>query len=447
MDYALQNCKMLRRLDILFPNFSAEDTNYTSVALFRSLEEHGHNIRELVFTQSAVKSCQLLQMPTLLGRLELLTLDTRGHDSIMRTPYDEELVINDVMQTLGNLCLNLRYLDLCISEYSIHIEYDLYKDDLDVLLFGLKDSLVSLKLGYFNDERRDRLQVMHSPFVHCTLLQKLCLKRCLNAEDIKAVAKLRSLRELVIGDEYPGEDISDEDFEEAFQQQQLISLEQLELSGFQNFGKKATMALFKHCPNLTNWTRCTSIGQIDGLDEAVTYCGPDRLKLLKLDLMCCLLNRNAIIAVARLGNLRELQLDGRKAKNAKNVLKQDFRDAFHQGNLVNLEVLKLSFLVNLDSEGFGALLKGSSKLRHVTLMSLLGVSGYADIFAECHLEHLETFYAEHCPGLYNRDVDVLKHSCPKMTSKPKVFYCEVNVNTNASLWFTCDCLAKFAKRK
>jgi hypothetical protein len=184
------------------------------------------------------------------------------------------------MQTLGNLCSNLRHLNFDIDEDSAG-EYDLYKDDLDVLLFGLKDSLISLKLGYFNYERRDGLPVEHSPFVHCTFLQKLWLRRCLNAEDIKAVARLKSLKELGIGDRYPGEDIYDEDFEEAFQQRQLISLEQLELNGFRNFGKKATKALLKHCPNLTNWTICYAFGQVNGLEEAVTHCGPNTLKLKK----------------------------------------------------------------------------------------------------------------------------------------------------------------------
>jgi hypothetical protein len=268
---------------------------------------------------------------------------------------------------------------------------------------------------------RDGLPVEHSPFVHCTFLQKLWLRRCLNAEDIKAVARLKSLKELGIGDRYPGEDIYDEDFEEAFQQRQLISLEQLELNGFRNFGKKATMALLKHCPNLTNWTICD--GQVNGLEEAVTHCGPNTLKLKKLVIDHCWLNSNAITAVARLCNLRELQLDGRFSEN---LSSQDFYNAFQQGSLVNLEVLKLKFFHNLDSKGFGALLRGSSKLKRVDLKYLIKVSGYADIFAKCHLEHLETFLAIHCPDLHDYDVDVLKQSCPKI--KTLILHCGILSN-------------------
>jgi hypothetical protein len=33
------------------------------------------------------------------------------------------------------------------------------------------------------------------------------------------------------------------------------------------------------------------------------------------------------------------------------------------------------------------------------------VDGYADIFDECNLEHLETFHAIYCPGFQNHDVD------------------------------------------
>jgi hypothetical protein len=224
-----------------------------------------------------------VEMQTVLGRLVSLTLENQAYNG-----SDDEIVPN-VMRMLGNLCSNLGHLDLKV--YSSTGEYGIYKDDLDVLLFGLKNSLVSLSLGYFNDECRHEVKVEHSPFVHCSLLEKLSLTRGLNAEDIMAIGRLENLKELVIGDRYLGNHITDENFKDAFEQRKLNRLQQLKLTGFKNLGKKATGQ---------DWARCYAIGQIKGLYEAVTECGPLAITLQILDIESCPLNRNVIMSVTSL---------------------------------------------------------------------------------------------------------------------------------------------------
>jgi hypothetical protein len=123
------------------------------------------------------------------------------------------------------------------------------------------------------------------------------------------------------------------------------------------------------------------------------------------------------MAAASLCNLQKLHIT-----SAKELKSQDYTDAFHQGNLVNLEVIKLRLCPNLDSKGFKALLKNSSKLKHVNLLYLPGVTGYSDIFADCNLNNLTTFYARNCPGLYGCDVDFLKQSCPQIR-EPQIERC------------------------
>jgi hypothetical protein len=384
---------MLYRIVIGITNTSV---NCLSLALFRTLEVNGHNIRELEFIHCSIQSCQLLEMPTVLGRLAMLKISNQDNGP-------------DVMQTLGNLCSNIRHLNLSrFGKTSVTGNYGVYKDDIEVLLCGLKDSLISLALDEFNDERRDKLQIRHSPFIHCTKLQKLDLNGGgINAEDIMAIGRLGSLTELII---HHKKNIMDEDFKEAFEQQQMIGLQHCNMWGNGNFRKKATMALLKYCPNLISLD-----GQFEGFEEAVADCGPRNLKLQKLEIGA--LNRNVIMAVASLCNLQELHITF-----AKNLKRQDFRDAFHQGNLVNLEVIKLGLCPNLDSEGFTALLKNSSKLKHVKLFRLPGVTGYSDIFADCNLDNLTTFNARNCPGLYGRDVDFLKQSCPQI-KEPQISRC------------------------
>jgi hypothetical protein len=302
------------------------------------------------------------------------------------------------MQTLGNLCCNLRHLNL---EYY----YPLCKDDLSALLIGLKDSLVSLKLNNIRDGHREELQLENSPFIHCTLLEELSLMRGANAEDIKAIGRLRRLKKCVIIMRYEDENINinDKDFKEAFEQRQLISLQEFELRGCQLFGNNASKALLKCCPNLIHLT-CCDVGLFDGLEEAVA-------DLQKLDISACELNKNTVLSVSSLYNLRELTID---ASRAPNLSGSAYRDAFHQNNLVCLKVLKLQYCENLDSEGFKAILKGSSKLQIIVLCDLPGVAGYADIFAECNLEHLETFHAFECPGFLGSDADFLKKICPNV---------------------------------
>jgi hypothetical protein len=372
---AVRNCAMLYRLVIRAKDCSIMDVTYT-------LEEHGHNIRELEF-QHNIDICHLLQMPTILGQLTSLT-------------FTEDLIYHKQdWQTFGNLCSNLLHLNI----------RDLKKkEDLDVLLFSLKDSLVSLKLGNLPNERCGESQIDVSPFIHCTLLERLSLGGGGNAIDFKAIGRLGSLKELSITTAM--DLISDEDFEEAFKQQEMMSLQTLDLRYCSTFGKKAMLALMKCCPNLKK-VSCEGLHQIEELVKALK-CGPT--KLHKLHLSWCELNRNAIMSVASLSDLRELHLDAW----GEDLMSHDYTDAFDQGNLVNLEVLSLSNFRHLQSEGLKALMKGSSMLKCVKLMFMPSVDDYADIFVECNLEHLETFHAISCPGFQNHDISVLKKSCPRI---------------------------------
>jgi hypothetical protein len=83
-----------------------------------------------------------------------------------------------------------------------------------------------------------------------------------------------------------------------------------------------------------------------------------------------------------------------------------------------LEVLTLKEFVNFDSDGFKALLKGSSKLRVIQLVDVQDVTGYSDIFSECNLERLEHFSAIACPSFRGRDADFLRQRCPKIREVP-----------------------------
>jgi hypothetical protein len=125
--------------------------------------------------------------------------------------------------------------------------------------------------------------VKHSPFIHCTLLEKLSTKSGPNAQDMKAIGRLGKLTELTMGGKNNG--ITDGDYKRAFEQGQLTGLQRLELRGCRNFGKKATVALFKNCPNLKNWI-CCQLSQIGGIEEAVTECGASAIKLQKLEMSC-----------------------------------------------------------------------------------------------------------------------------------------------------------------
>jgi hypothetical protein len=81
-----------------------------------------------------------------------------------------------------------------------------------------------------------------------------------------------------------------------------------------------------------------------------------------------------------------------------------------------------------------ALMKANSKLRHLSLHSLPRVTDYTDIFLECNLQNLEVFFASHCPGFYDRDMDVLKSSCPKMKMH-KIIHC-------GTAYTNCRCFTK-----
>jgi hypothetical protein len=377
--------------------------------LFGILEEHGHNIRELHLAyEFNIKPCFLLKMPTVLNGLTSLTLQGVSLCSDDGVGYAAERgshIVPVLLGILGNLCSNLRHFEL-------NLYYSIYKDDLDDLLFGLKDSLVSLKLSPFCDERRlDGLPVEHSPFTHCMLLEELWMHSCPNAEDMMAIGRLGSLKELtMMGSSIK---IKDEDYKNAFKQQKMNSLKKFKLTGQSEFGKKATMAMLKYCPNLLYVTFSCCFDQIslDGLEEAVADCGPRMIKLQRLAFLSCVLSRSSIMAVARLCNLRELSICG---SNYPALTKEDYRDAFQQGDLINLEVLTLKKCYNLDSEGLQALLKVGLKLRHVNLEELRGVTGYALIFGECNLKYLESFCAIKCPGFQDGDVNVLKKRCPRL---------------------------------
>jgi hypothetical protein len=107
IDHAVRNCKLLSRLKMkLFipPDADHEDSeDYFSLPLFTTLDEHGHNIRELEIEGSVFDWFQFNRMRTVLGRLTLLTLDNR-----FWLEEDED----NLMPTVGNFCSNLRHLNL-----------------------------------------------------------------------------------------------------------------------------------------------------------------------------------------------------------------------------------------------------------------------------------------------------------------------------------------------
>jgi hypothetical protein len=196
--------------------------DYSIISLTYTLEEHGHNIRELEFQQK-IDICDLLQMPTILSQLTSLSFT---QSNVIKAKQDTSL---NVLKTFRNLCSNL------------DIRNPKNKEELDVLLFGLKNSLVSLKLGNWATQER---QVDDSPFRHCTLLEKISLCGGVSAIDFKAICRLGSLKELIIATKM--ELIWDEDFEEAFEQQEMISLQNLDLSCCSNFGNRGNGSMERH---------------------------------------------------------------------------------------------------------------------------------------------------------------------------------------------------------
>jgi hypothetical protein len=266
-------------------------------------------------------------------------------------------------------------------------------------------------MNWLPDEHRDELD--HSPFIHCTRLENLGLNGCIKRKDIKAIGQLGRLKKLTMMTNCDELETTDEDFEVAFEQRQLITLQQFELRGYHKFGRKAVMALLKRCPNLIYLSCCNHSlrrdpCQIVGIAASVLDCDPKAIKLQKLELSSCTLNINEISAVASLCNLRELHILGSSSSQ------QDYRDAFQQGKLVNLKVLTLKYCWNLDSEGFKALMKNSSKLQDIKIHLLRSVTGYTEIFKECNLEHLETFLAIECRHFGKGDADFLRLSCPRI---------------------------------
>lgn len=375
-NYATRNCKALYQLRI-----APIGDDIGNLELCRTLEEHGHNITELHLDGHFED--HLLEMPTVLDRLTSLTLS--GDNSIR-----ESDPASDVMHTLAKHCTNLRHLnleDFCELYFERNDDiHGLHRDDLEVLLFGLKASLVSLKLNDFFDVRRDAVQIEHSPFIHCNLLEKLWLTHGATAEDMKAIGRLKNLKELNIFKFWPIDPITDEDYEEAFEQKQMNSLQQFDMMGALNFGKKAVMALLKYCPNLIAWS-CINLHKIEGLAEAVSDCGPYMLHLEKLKLSNCQLTRNSMMALASLCNLCELNISGCDEL----LSTHDYIEAFQQGNLVNLEVLTLMNCIKLDNMGLKTLLMGSSKLRVVNLHKLGDTASCANILADCgpHMLNLQ----------------------------------------------------------
>jgi hypothetical protein len=388
-NYAVRQCKMLYQLSI---SEIKEDVDVDIETLFRALEEHGHNITELEFSYVKLQdgsriNCHLLEMPTVLGRLTSLRLNVENYSL--------------VLETLGNLCSNLRHLDL---EYC----YPLCKEELNVLLFGLKDSLISLKLPSLRAEQQEEIQFESSPFMHCNILEKLWLYGGLDVKDIMTIGQLVTLKELKF--EQPNFGVTGEDYKNAFEQLKCLQHLELHLYEDQMFEKKSTLlALLKSCPNLTYWS-CHNF-QVSGFEEAVADCGPNTIKLQKLAFRHCTLGMRDLKAVLSLDNLKELHMirplclwDEREFYNA----------AFEQVKLISLETLTLESCHDLDSKGFKALMKGTTKLQNVKLCYLHRIKGYTAIFAECNLEHLETFQAVSCSGLLASDVDVLKQTCPKL---------------------------------
>jgi hypothetical protein len=68
LDYAVRNCRMLCQITIssktTISDSISEDDDIFSLALFRTLEEHGLNIKELDFQNCGIKKSHLIEMPT-----------------------------------------------------------------------------------------------------------------------------------------------------------------------------------------------------------------------------------------------------------------------------------------------------------------------------------------------------------------------------------------------
>jgi hypothetical protein len=399
--------------------YSAEGDEF-SWDLFKTLEEHGHNLRELDLQQDDVDVEKILGMPTVLGQITSLRLCQEYHDGI-----DTDR-IPEVLETLGRLCSNLRHLDL--QYYNMYESIvpepgglgpipdgkpGLYRDDIEALLSGLKASLISLKIGDLFKERRDELQVEQSPFIHCTMLEKLKVGYGVDAKDINAISRLGNLKELEIGDK--AGQIKDKDYQDAFEQKQLINLRQFVLHT-QSFGTKAVIALLRNCPNLTSFS-CPSNGNIlEGIREIVADCGSDAINLQKLYLNDHGLTMNELIALTSLCNLRELRISGNYfSKPIFTIANYNVGvTTIPKVNLLNLEVLDLGNFCNLDSEMFKTLVEGCPKLKHVKLNNLPEVTSWLEIFKECNLKNLETFQARDCPGIRGPDLVALNQNCPKI---------------------------------
>jgi hypothetical protein len=426
-EYAIRNCKQISRLKISAMPKKGELFNF-SMELFQTLEEHGRNIKELDFKEVNIKSGDMLQMPTVLGRLTSVTLAQGNED------YNEgSHHVPGVLQTLGSHCSNLRQLDL--EQYSMsdpgdesHSLPGFYKEDVEVLLSGVKATLISLKLGFVFDEPRDAHQVEHSSFIHCTLLEKLHVAYSMDAKDMMAIGRLRHLKELTI-ETSDRMDPMDEDYQKAFKQKQLINLQQVKLNGDSSFGKKAMIAMLQNCPNLTSLS-CNlypdshhGYGVIHGLSEVVANSGPHAISLEKLDLNVPFLHQKEFIALTSLCNLRELKISGFGIPDSECFVYDLGVTTLPRGNLVNLEVLTLRLCSNLDNTMFKALVEGSPKLLKIDLNTLPKVSRCAEICMECGLKNLKTFRAANCPGLrFRGGLAVLRQSCPKIKTFCSVQY-------------------------
>jgi hypothetical protein len=416
LENAIRNCKKIVRIEI---NHDYEyGTEPFSMGLFQKFEEHGVNIRELDFSiADYINRDNLLLMPTLLGRLTSLRLShclDRGNGSNFG-------IVPGVLQTLGSHCSSLRHLNL---EYYFMYENEvayaedlwaLFKDDIEALLSATMTSLVSLKIDNLFEKRRDALQDAQSPFVHCPMLEKLYVGRGIDVKDIKAIGQLEHLKVLKIwastylddDEDYQHVYLEDEDYQNAFEQKQLINLQHFSLISSDTdvkFGKKSLIALLQNCPLLTS-VSC-AIHDIQGLREVVAHA----LNLQMLEIDVRRLDRNEFIALTSLCNLRVLKISGFGANSVCNVKMR----TLPRGNLVNLEVLTLNKCRNLDSKMFKALVEGSPKLQEVNLDRLPEVSRCAEIFKECGLKNLETFRAEKCPLLQGTGVAALLKSCPKL---------------------------------
>jgi hypothetical protein len=426
-DYAIRNCKKISRLEInsgFIPNtdeksdedpddYIEPDINPFSLELFKTIEEHGQNIREIDFGAAFIKINEMLEMPTVLGQITSLRLDQSYYHSAA-------YLITDVIENLGRLCPNLQHLDLLhyytditriINGFLDEEEYSgLRKNDIEILLSGTKESLVSLKLGSFAHGYVD--EVEQSPFRHCTKLERLHVRNGINGKDIMAIGRLGSLLEFkmdVESQEPDLDNIADEDYQNAFAQGQLINLQHFETNDELTFEALAFNALLQYCPNLTSLVCDMDIA----LTELVTDLGPQSINLQKLMLSTHWFNLNELIAVTNLCNLRELKISSKWDPGHI----EDYtchKTIFPPRNLTNLETLTLDSFDNLDRTVFEAIIAESSKLQEVNLKCLPELSGYAEIFKEFGLKNLKTLRAEKCPHLRGPDIAALNQSCPKL---------------------------------